>query len=201
LKIDSSFIRPFLKRVREQPVSLLMGCAAGETLVMAPACGPMEALNKMVWSRRSASWLFDIWRDECDVTDQDFIVIPLTFENDKPKKHTVALTKEIIAAAAVHPQIKRFVCIGTAPMKHIFGSVPGMQSMMGRPVQVHELGFKNVFTFPDLEAVDLYLEMEANMTRQLRKQREYWIAKAQAERVENQVRSILVKFRYYMEKI
>jgi uracil-DNA glycosylase len=139
-------------------INRLQGHPEASIFLIAPVPRELEASHNLAWCDKSASRFFMWMQNEIGLkSNEDFLIMPCTFDGKKPVKANTDVGHEIVAAAAASDHIERFVCVGSDAFKTYFGygMKPSMHSLAGHTMySLQQARFKPVFVFPDLHALN-----------------------------------------------
>jgi uracil-DNA glycosylase len=158
----NNWLEPYCERLRKRTgITRLQGSPSAETFLIAPVPGKDELSQNLAWCNRSASRFFMWMNNQIGLkSNDDFLIMPCTFDGDKPKKGNTDIGLDIAAAAAQSKSIKRFVIVGGDAFKTYFGygKKPSMDSLVGHIMFLQQADFKPLFVFPDLWALSFDAE-------------------------------------------
>jgi len=157
------WIDPIVARLREREgLKRLQGNSNASILMIAPRPGALELQQDLVWCDMAAVRFFNWMRNEFNLdSNGDFIIMPCTFDGKNPKKSNTDLGLELLENSKTENRIKRYIVIGSDAFKVYFGygRKALMESLVGNTLYLQQGGYKPVFVFPDLWALNFDPEM------------------------------------------
>jgi uracil-DNA glycosylase len=181
-KKKGSWVDEVVKNLRNREgITRLQGNPNASILLIGPVPTQVEIHNNLAWCDQAASRFFTWMENEHDLkSNQDFLIMPTTFDADKPKKGNTDIGMNIVEAAAEEESIERMICIGGDAFKTYFGfgRKPSMESLVGNVMFLQQSKFKPVFVFPDLNALRWNDEMKFKEKRDFYKAMyacQYWM--------------------------
>jgi uracil-DNA glycosylase len=145
-----------LNELREgKDITRLQGNLNASILLIAPQPSEMEVEENLCWVNHNAQKFFELMESLTELSPDDFLIMPTTFNGGKPVNANTELPKRFLHRAAHFKQIRRFVCIGSDAFKVFFGQgrKPSMPMLMGHTMYVTETSWKPLFVFPDADTL------------------------------------------------